>query len=442
MHAADAPQHRRRSRGTSAGRSAVLAQRQRERAERSPRAPLAELHLQQRPLGLPQGTELPQIPVKSATRHPFLFRKRLGTFDPRAQPGDVVDLIRADNRQHLGYGLFNPRAEITVRQLTARAEPPDEAWWQAQCAAAVALRRDLLRLDGQTDAYRVVHAEADGLPGLVADRFGEVLVLEAFSLGMWQRGTALAELLAELCGAKHWRLCPAPQAEWQEGFLCEPMQSPHLPRRVTVQEFGTRFQVELTADHKTGFYCDQRDNRRRLAEFCSGKTVLDLCCYTGGFSVQALRLGHAAEATGVELDADAVAQARRNAQLNRVKAQFVQADVFAYMRDMLRNHRQYDVVVLDPPKLIFAREELDSGRRKYADLNRLAAQLVRPGGLLLSCSCSGLLSAAGFLETVAAALPAARRAQVLLRTGAAADHPVSTQCPETEYLKALFLRLE
>lgn len=229
-------------------------------------------------------------------------------------------------------------------------------------------------------------------------------------------------------------------------------------REVTIREYGTRFRVRFEGGHKTGFFCDQRENRRRLADFCQGRTVLDLCCYTGGFAVQAKCLGKAAEVTGVDLDEEPLKLARENANLNQARIRFVQDDAFAYMREMLRLERRYDVVVLDPPKLIRSRAELEEGTRKHLDLNRLAMRLVKTGGLMLSCCCSGLLKEPDFVqllrqsayqagELISAATEeaperhAARPMQILARTGAAADHPVSAVVPETEYLKAVWMRL-
>jgi 23S rRNA (cytosine1962-C5)-methyltransferase len=185
---------------------------------------------------------------------------------------------------------------------------------------------------------------------------------------------------------------------------------------------------------------------------------LDLCCYTGGFAVQAKRLGKAEEVIGVDLDEEPLNLARDNANLNQVRVRFVQADAFIYMREMLQQNRQFDVVVLDPPKLIRSRDELEEGTRKHFDLNRLAMRLVKPGGLLLSCTCSGLLKEADFLQLLCSASfqagplvsaatadtserHAARPMQILARTGAAADHPVAASVPESEYLKAVWMRL-
>jgi 23S rRNA (cytosine1962-C5)-methyltransferase len=407
--------------------------------------------------GLSASGTLPQVRLKSTSFHPFLYRRMVASADASAQPGDLVEVIDRDG-QRFGYGLYNPRSEIVVRLLSYDEAPPDEAFWQTRLERAVQLRRELLRLDETTNAYRVVHAEGDGLTGLVVDRFGDVLSAEIFSLGMYQRAEALLARLSAFCGTRHTIISVDAQVHGQEGFLAESVASGGAPRQATITEHGTRFRVNFGDGHKTGYFCDQRDNRRQLAEFCRGKTVLDVCCYTGGFAVQAKRLGQAAEVTAVDLDEKAIALARDNAQLNQAKIDFIHADAFGYMRDMIANRRQYDVVILDPPKLIRSRRELEEGTRKHFDFNRLAFQLVRPGGLLLSCSCSGLLSEAEFLRLLYAAarqaaprteelaarrsLKPARSVQLLAKTGASPDHPVAANCPETEYLRAAWMRVE
>ncbi len=411
----------------------------------------------QRPLDVPTGGS-PEVVVRSLGLSPIIYRKRVAELP--AQPlraGELVNLVDQD-QETLGHGYFNPKSEIAVRVVRFGTAPPDDRFWDELLGSAWRLRREVLKLDEVTDAYRLIHAEGDGLSGLVVDRYGDTLSAEAFGIGLFQRGQAILERLSRLFGSKHWVLRPGPYTESQEGFTAETLASEGLLRSVVVQEFGTKFRVEFSGGHKTGFFCDQRDNRKRLADFCAGKTVLDLCCYTGGFSVQAKRLGQAAEVTGVDLDEQPLKTARSNAQLNGVKANFVQADAFAYMRDMLRIGRQYDVVVLDPPKLIRNRAEIDEGTRKHFDLNRLAMQLVKPGGLLLSCSCSGLLPEADFLRILTSASRQAgepigdpdetgfarrgpRDMQILFRTGAAPDHPVAANHLESDYLKAVWMRL-
>ena len=405
-----------------------------------------------RPLSLDDHS-LPRVTAKSVGLHPLLYRKRIERIDREARPGDLVAVYAEDRLA--GYGLVNPKAEIAVRMLSWGDRRPDESWWQARLEAAVRLRREVLKLDDATDSYRIIHAEADGLPGLVIDKLGDVLSAECFSVGMFERAEAILNRLAPLVATRHTIIKSGPASLSQEGFEGPPIASEGLPPRVTIQEFGTRFRVDFAGGHKTGFFCDQRDNRRMLAGFCAGKTVLDLCCYSGGFAIQAKKLGGATDVTGVDLDADPLALARENANLNQVRVKFVQADAFAYMRDMLANGRKYDVVVLDPPKLIRNRAELEEGTHKHFDLNRIAMQLVAPGGLLVSCTCAGLLSPDEFLRLIYAGarqagedIPgssrlrrAPRTCQILYKTGAAADHPVATHCPETEYLQAVWMRL-
>lgn len=411
---------------------------------------------------------LPSLTLRSPVRQPNVFRKRIAEVEPGVKAGDWVVVYaprstEADGErsesgelQILGYGIYNPRSEIALRIIRFGVELPDGPFWDELLGRAVSFRREMLHLDTVTDAYRVLHGEADGVPGLVADRYGSVLSLEAFSYGMYLRGQEVAERLAQLAGAEHWYLRTSPFMLSQEGQDRPLVHSDNAPRFVTVTEHGTRFRIQLDEQsHKTGFFCDQRDNRRMLAEFCRDKTVLDLCCYTGGFSVQAKKLGGAREVIGVDLDAEPLELAKGNANLNQVRAKFVQADVFPYMRDMLRSGRKFDVVVLDPPKLIRSRAEVEEGTRKHLDLNRLAIQLVKSGGLLLTCTCAGLLPAMEFTQLVARAARQAeqpderfaggfrhgRELQIFAKTGAAADHPVGGNALEGEYLNAIWARV-
>src|SRR5262245_34962058 len=248
--------------------------------------------LRQRSLDLPFHDKLPAVHLRSVRLHPHLFRKLVDRADPEAQPGDLV-AVHTPQGMLLGHGLYNPRAEIAVRMLNFDPTLPGPELWEARLSRAVALRRDLLRLDHDTDAYRVLHAEGDGLSGLVVDRYGDVLSAEVFSLAMFQRSQAILDRLGKLLGTRHTLVQVPVQSHGQEGFLAEPIRSPELPDSVVITEFGTKFQVRFQEGHKTGFFCDQRDNRRRIAEFCAGRSVLDLCCYTGGFAIQAKRLGNA-----------------------------------------------------------------------------------------------------------------------------------------------------
>jgi 23S rRNA (cytosine1962-C5)-methyltransferase len=409
------------------------------------------------PLAIDLKAPLTSVRLRSSTRHPHVFRKRIDAIDGSPQVGDWVAVYDCDDRI-IGHGLFNPRSEIAVRIVRFGPELPDEAYWSGILDRAVGLRRDMLSLDGQTDAYRVIHAEADGVPGVVIDRYGDVLSAEVFAYAMARHVDELLDGLQTRLGTKHRVVRGSPAIVSQEGWDIPQRTSPGTPPQANITEFGTRFRIKFAGGHKTGFFCDQRENRQKLASYCRGKSVLDLCCYSGGFSIQAKRLGQAAEVIGVDLDEEPLAVARENANLNQVRVKFVQADAFAYMRDMLANGRQFDVIVLDPPKLIRNREEIEEGTRKHLDLNRLAMQLVAPGGLLLSCTCAGLLPLVEFekllhysarisgpvVEPATATTPerrGPRDMQILAKTGAAQDHPISSRCPETEYLQAVWMRM-
>ncbi len=409
------------------------------------------------PLAPPPASSLAAVILAKPTNHPTVFRKRIGRIDGQPQTGDWVgvyhEATESGKPELFAYGLFNPKSEVAVRLIRWSSELPDEAFWDGLIDRAVSLRTHTLRLDQHATAYRIIHAEADGFPGLVIDRYADCLSAEIFSIAMAPRVEEILQRLAQRLGTTHWLIQPSPHLESQEGFSLRSRSSAELPKQVVISELGTQYRVHFGTGHKTGFFCDQRDNRRQLAEYCRDRTVLDVCCYTGGFAVMAAKSGGAREVTGVDLDEAPLKLAKQNAQLNSVRVKFTQADAFAYMRDMLRLGRQFEVVVLDPPKLIRNRAEVEEGTRKHFDLNRLAMQLVSPGGLMLTCSCAGLLPADEFMRLVRSASrtaflpselnphPIPRQMQILARSGAAACHPVSGNCPETEYLKALWLRL-
>jgi 23S rRNA (cytosine1962-C5)-methyltransferase len=387
--------------------------------------------------------ELPTVAIRAAGLHPFVYRKMvIGPVGPSVpNNGDLVRVVDRDQK-FLGHGLWNPRSQISLRILSREPEPPGPEFWEHRIGQAAALRTGFLGLDRETNAYRAIHAEGDGLTGLIVDRFDDVLSVEVFSLGIYQRIGPILAVCSERLGTRHYRVQVDERVALQEDFAGRPVASPQLPPRVTVHEHGIRYRIHFDEGHKTGFFCDQRDNRRELARFCADRTVLDLCCYTGGFGLNAVVRGQAREVTCVDLDEKAVALARENGHANNLRLDVVHADAFGYMRQMALNARTYGVVVLDPPKLITDRDAIPGGKRKYFDLNVLAMSLVEPGGLLVTCSCSGLLPAADFLGLLrAAARKAERSVQILALTGAAADHPVALDTPEGSYLKVAWLRI-
>ena len=236
----------------------------------------SQLIRQREQLGPRESEAIPTVMVKSRSLHPLIYRKRIDNAGT-AKAGDLVAVYAPEESQPFAYGLYNSRSELALRLLWHTSQLPTEHTWRARLQTAASLRRDTLKLPSQATAWRVVHAEADGLSGLVIDYFAGVLSAEAFSLGMYQRGALLLPMLGELLGAQHWILRTSPQFLSQEG--CEPPQltSEGCPGNVIIHEHGTRFRVRFEGGHKTGFFCDQRENRRRLADFCGGKSVLDLC---------------------------------------------------------------------------------------------------------------------------------------------------------------------
>lgn len=409
------------------------------------------------PLAVKEPTDLAKVVVGKRTSHPNIFRKRIVGLPNDLQTGQWVgvhseeDLSESD--APFAFGVYNAKSEIAVRLVCWSPQVPRAKHWEDKLRRAASLRRETLQLDTYCDSYRVIHAEADGIPGLVVDRFADCLSAEIFSAAIAPRAQEIVEKLVGILGLKHWLIQPGPFLLSQEGYDIRSHQSEGLPGSVVIREGRTRYEVDFSSGHKTGFFCDQRENRALLAERSAGQSVLDVCCYTGGFAVKAAGEGKASSVVAVDLDAEPLEVAKRNTRLNNCNAKFTCADAFGYMRDMIRNGRTFDVVVLDPPKLIRNRSEIEEGTRKHFDLNRLAMQLVRPGGLMLTCSCAGLLSEQAFTKVVRAAgrsafqpselnpNPEPRNMQLLSRGGAAACHPVSANCPETEYLKSIWLRM-
>jgi 23S rRNA (cytosine1962-C5)-methyltransferase len=387
----------------------------------------------------------PWAQLKYVTFQPAIFPRLLGEVSPDAKPGDWVSVFDK-NGEPVGAGLYNPRAKIPLRVVAHGSGPVGEDYFDGAIRRAVALRRDIFKLDAETDAYRLVNSDGDGLSGLTIDRYGEVLFCEVYSLGIAQRLPKWLPLIHELAGTKFARVHVDHDLGSLEGIKPSAFNETNAaaPETVKIRENGVRYEVDFAAGHKTGFFCDQRENRRRIARFTPGARVLDLCCYTGGFSLSAKVLGGAGEVTSVDLDEVSIAQARRNANLNQVRLSFVHADAFAYARQMYQNKESWDVVVLDPPKFIFTRDAHGNweGRQKYEDLNQLAIGLVRPGGIFVTCSCSGLLSLEDFEQhVIKAAHRLNRRLQFLDRTGPGPDHPVFSNCLESRYLKVLWARL-
>lgn len=383
---------------------------------------------------------LPTIRLKNAWRssHPWIFQRLVEKPAPRPKPGSIVDVVGVDGAW-IGRGFFNGHSRIALRMLESDpAIPVDAGWFSRKIADAVALRREVLKLDEVSDAWRVVHGEGDGLSGLVVDRYADLLVLEFFSAGMFRHREWIYEALREQFPGCRFHASADEHVQKQESFDFRGTE-PAAP--AVISEHGIRFRADPAGAHKTGFFADQRDNREWLSRQCAGMRVLDLCCNTGGFGVYAAARG-ASEVVGVDIDEDVLAIARGNAKLNDVRIRFVQADLFPWLRDASNGGEAFDVVVLDPAKMTRDREQVIPALKKYLDMNKLALGVVKPGGLFATFSCTGLVSEEQFLDMLRrAAFYANRTLQVLKVAGAGADHPWLAQVPESRYLKAAFCRV-
>ena len=376
-----------------------------------------------------------------APTHPWVYDKRVRRVDAGTAPGAVVR-VRTREGRPVGYAFFHPSSLITLRMLSSDPEQfPDEAWLQARIRAADALRTDLLHLPDVTNAWRVVHGEGDGLSGLIVDRYGDVGSVSLYSLGWAKRQEELERVLREEAGFERLVVRVDPKAAVQEGI--EVLSLPSM-KPVPVEEHDVVYLVDPTGRHKTGFFLDQRENRRFLARLAPGRTVFDGMTHAGGFALAAAKAG-AASVRGMDLDEEAVAQARVNAEANEVDVTFDHGDVFDALRSYAADEPQArpEVLVVDPPKWARDRKGLGAALARYRDLNRLALEAVRPGGIVCTNSCSGLVSESEFLQVIRdAALDAKKDVRVLAIAGAAADHPISTRFPEGRYLKCVFLAVD
>ncbi|MBK9363288.1 MAG: class I SAM-dependent methyltransferase [Rubrivivax sp.] len=372
-------------------------------------------------------------------RHPWVFE---GSIDRgRADAGETVRIEAADGR-FLAWGAYSPASMIRVRAWSFdEAERIDRAFFQRRIQRALALRA---RLPIASDGVRLVHGEADGLPGLIVDRYGDTLSAQFLSAGTERWRDTLADLLLQASGAT--RLYERSDASVR-GLEGLPARSGWLrgsgATAITLREHGWQLTLDVAEGHKTGFYLDQRDNRARFADWVRHfglQRVLNGYCYTGGFSVAALA-GGAQEVVGVDSSAPALARANAHVLLNGfdpARHQAVDADVNQLLRDRLAAGESFDAIVLDPPKLAPTASHADRAARAYKDINRLALKLLRPGGLLLTFSCSGGIGPELFHKIVAgAAIDAGADGAILARLEGAPDHPTTLLFPEGEYLKGL-----
>lgn len=384
---------------------------------------------------------LPQVFLKTTHRskHPWIFQRMVERPQAKIENGEIVD-IHDSNGEWMGRGIFNNHSMITLRVLTEDPkEEINQEFISRKISAAIDLRHQIFKLPNTTDAYRLIHSEGDNLSGLVVDRYGDTLVIEYFSAGMHRmREMIEAELKTHFPNATFYAFAER-HVQSQEVFSCK---APQAPKPFQITENGLKFYVQPGGKHKTGFFVDQRDNRALLASFCEGKRVADICCNSGGFAVYAKTLGKAHEVVGIDLDEEILPLAERNSKLNKAKIRYVHVDLFPWLRDAILREEKYDVVVLDPAKQTRDRDMVDDAIQRYVDMNRLAMQIVAPGGILLTCSCTGLVPEEQFLLAIQrAARYGNKTAQIFKISGAGVDHPFLSNVYESRYLKAVWCRV-
>ena len=374
-------------------------------------------------------------------RHPWIFSGAIQQVDGEPVSGGTVDLL-SSNRQFLARASYSPTSQIRARVWTFLPnEPVDAEFFRRKIRAAIETRQRL-GIASQPNAFRLVYAESDGIPGLIVDRYGEVLVLQSLTAGSEFWKETLADLLLEETGLS--TIYERSDADVREleglgpkvGLLRGNLSSRVFP----ITEHNLQFNVNLESGHKSGFYLDQRTNRLRARELANGKDVLDCFCYTGGFTINALD-GGAKSVLSIDSSAEALILAKQNIELNNLpveKTNFLEGDVFQLLRKFRDENRSFDMIILDPPKFAPTAAQVERAARAYKDINLLAFKLLRPGGILVTFSCSGGVEAGLFQKIIAgAALDAGVDAQIVEHLSQGCDHPVLLHFPEGAYLKGL-----
>jgi 23S rRNA (cytosine1962-C5)-methyltransferase len=381
-------------------------------------------------------------------RHPWVYAGAIAALTGSPADGAEVE-VYSHAGDFVARGLYNSKSKIRVRLYSWAAEQPlDAAFFRGRLEAAIRLRHTTLGLDGAGRACRLVFSEGDGLSGMTVDRYDRWLVVQFTSLGLAQRREMLAQLLVELTAPAGIYLRTERGVgrleglELQDGHLWGELPSGPVVIEEPGVSDGLSFLVNLAEGQKTGFYLDQRENRRAVARLAAGRRMLDAFCYTGGFGLHAAQAG-AREVIGVDVSEPALALARENAKLNSLEAiSFIRAGIFEHLEELAVLGERFGMVVLDPPKFARARHAVEEALKGYRRLQALALRLLEPDGILVMCCCSGLITVE-MLEDVLAELAAAagRNVQILERRGQAPDHPVAVSCLESNYLKCLICRV-
>jgi len=390
-------------------------------------------------------TLLPRRARPFFARHPWLFAGSIARVDGPSEPGTEVSVFSHEG-QFIARGLINPRSAIRVHLYRWDDEPLDEGFWRDRIDAAVTLRDQTLGYAPAEDsACRLIFSEADSLSGLTIDRYGRWLVAQVTSLALLSRREMLERLLMERTQARGMTLRTDRAIAEQEGLppLDGTMIGEEPPEDLLIRENDVSYHVRLQSGQKTGFFLDQRDNRAAVARYATGRRMLDLFCYTGGFALNALVNGKAEHALGFDSSTPAIESARSNAVLNaQAPARFETGDIFDVLGKLRERGERFGLVVCDPPKFARGPKAVDDALKGYLRLNRLAVDVLEPGGVLATCSCSGLVDRDSFAGTLAQAADlSGRPIQILESRGPSPDHPILTSCPETAYLKCLICRV-
>lgn len=360
----------------------------------------------------------------------------------RGEPaaGDIVDVV-SPNGKFFARGLYSPESKIRVRLLSLEEEPITEQFWRGRVRQAIRLRQ---RIVFDTNAYRLIYGEADRLPGLIVDRYDDVLVMQTLSYGMDRRKALLADLLCQETGVSRVYLRNDAKSRSLEGLPIEKgFARGGGGTRVDVREGIARFVVDIERGQKTGWFCDQRENRQAAARFAAGAQVLEIFCHTGAFGTHAALAG-VVSVEGLDVSEDALVLAREHAALNKVDDRCVYraADAFDEMRKMERAGRRYDLVMLDPPAFARSKQAVPRALAGYKDINLLGIRLAKPEGIVVTSSCSHHVSEQDFWGAIRqAARDAKRQVRLLEQRGQACDHPILAAMPETRYLKCFILQV-
>ncbi|MCX5680475.1 MAG: NAD(P)H-hydrate epimerase [Candidatus Omnitrophica bacterium] len=374
-------------------------------------------------------------------RHPWIYKGRLLDTDPKIKPGDIVKVVDPNNVL-LGVGYYNYKSDIAVRILSFKDRIINKAFFLEKIGDAFARRKDILET---TNAVRTVFSEADSLPGLIVDLYGETAVFQALTLGMDKLKSIAVEAIREVIKPKYiYEKSISPFRAIEDLKEVSRWWGDAGESLVEIYEGNAKFLVDIVKGHKTGFYLDQRKARSGLENISKGKRVLDLFCYTGAFSVFSALYG-AEHIRGVDIKDQWLSLARKNAELNGVsgKTEFVKGDGFKTLEKIASSGEKFDVIILDPPSFLRSRASLESASRGYKELNFKAMKVLTDGGVLATFSCSHNMPNALFAELIKkAATEAKKKYTILKRCHQSEDHPIVREIPETEYLKGYFLKVE